>query len=283
MDVERNSHPVALTVFTTFYEDGGYLDQTIASVLSQSFRDFEYLIINEGDSARSRRILETHQDPRIRIIDQAGEGATASERITRARNRGLSEARGELIAFIDADDCCEPRRFEQQVAFLRDNRDHVLVGSALRLIDEQSRTIGSRTYPTTDAEIRKRMLLYNCIAQPAVMARRQALLGAGGYTLEFAGTEDYDLWLRAGTRGKLHNLAGQLTAYRIHPEAGKNTRLKAAVRDSTRVKIHAIRRYGYPAGPLALASIAMHAGLLLLPSRLIFWLFKRLMVSEPTR
>ncbi|HVS32434.1 MAG TPA: glycosyltransferase [Thermoanaerobaculia bacterium] len=265
----------ALTVFTPFYKTSErYFDETIESVLSQSFGDFEYLMINDGPAADARRIEEKFPDPRIRIITTGSPlGLSGS------RNAGLLEARGDLIAFIDSDDFCEPGRFQKQIDFLRAHPDHILVGSAIRYIDEQSRTIGGRVYPETDDAIRKRLVAINCIAQPSVMARRQALIDAGGYTPDFPCAEDYALWLRLARFGKFHNLQETLVAYRIHLQSGKHLLLRPALRDTTRLKLHAIRHYGFRPTPRALASIAAHLVLLMLPSRVVYWLFRRIFVT----
>jgi GT2 family glycosyltransferase len=267
---------VELTVFTPIYRPvQQYFDECVASVLSQSFSNFEYLMINDGPVEDAQRVQRVFADPRIRII-------TTKMRLglSGSRNAGLHEARGELIAFIDSDDFCEPDRFRRQIEFLRAHPNHVLVGSSLRYVDERSRTIGGRVYPERDEDIKPRMVVLNCIAQPTVIARRNALIEAGGYTNDFPFAEDYDLWLRAARLGKFHNLPEPLVAYRIHAEAGKNVRLRPALRDSTRVKIAAIRRYGFRPTIRAIASIAAHALLLLLPSRLVFWLFRKTMVTS---
>lgn len=263
-----------LTVFTPFYKNIEYFDETIRSVLSQSFGDFEYLMINDGPRENADAILARYGDPRIRIITPA-----TPLGLSGSRDAGLREARGELIAFIDSDDFCEPDRLARQVAFLDEHPGHILVGGALRYIDEQSRTIGSRTYVQTDAEIKRSIVVANCIAQPAVMARRAKLIEAGGYTHDFPTAEDYDLWLRLAPLGKFHNLPETLVAYRIHAAAGKNLYLRPALRDSTRLKIRAVRRYGFPLTPRVALSIVAHALLLLLPDRVIFWLFRRLVVA----
>lgn len=263
-----------LTVFTPFYKTNPqYLDETIVSVLSQSFTDFEYLMMNDGPVEDARRLEKRFRDPRLRIITN-----TPPLGLCTSRNAALHAAHGEFIAFIDADDICEPDRLQKQIDFLRANRDHVLVGSALRYIDEKSETIGSRQYPESDKEIRKRMVALNCIAQPAVMARRDALIEAGGYKTDFEFAEDYSLWLRAGRLGKFHNLPEPLVGYRIHRDAGKNTRLRVALRDSIRLKFYAIRRLGYAPSPRAIASIVAHLGLYLLPSSVVYALFKRIFV-----
>ncbi len=263
-----------LTVFTPFYKNIQYFDECIASVLSQSFRDFEYLMVNDGDPDNARRIERVFADKRIRIIN-----TDHPLGLSGSRNFGLNEARGELIAFIDSDDSCEPGRLEKQMAFLQSHPDHILVGTGLRFINERSETIGGRRYPETDEEIKRRLVTVNCLAQPSVMARRQALIDAGGYNDEFPCAEDYALWIRLARFGKFHNLQEPLVAYRIHEQSGKHLLLKAALRDTTRLKIHAIRHHGFKATPQAIASIAFHMLLLLLPARAVFWLFKRLVVA----
>lgn len=263
-----------LTVFTPFYRTNPvYFDETIASVLSQSFADFEYLMINDGPAEDARRIETKFRDPRIRIITTSSPLGLSS-----SRNAGLREARGDLIAFIDSDDFCEPGRLQKQIDFMRANPDHVLVGSALRFVDERSQTIGGRRYPEDDREIKRRIVAMNCVAQPSVMARRQALIDAGGYTPDFPAAEDYALWLRLARFGKFHNLPEALVAYRIHLQSGKHRLLRPALRDSTKLKIHAIRHLGFKPTPRSLASIAAHCVLLAMPSSVVYWLFKRVFV-----
>ena len=264
-----------LTVFTPFYTNIRYFDECIASVLSQSFGAFEYLMVNDGDPANARHIELKFRDPRILIINTEKRIGLCGQ-----RNLGLQQARGELIAFIDSDDFCEPGRFEKQIDFLLKHPDHILVGTALRYVNEKSETIGERRYPESDEQIKKRLVTVNCIAQPSVMARRQALFDAGGYDEEFPFAEDYALWIRLARFGKFHNLQEKLVGYRIHDQATKQQWLKPALRDTTRLKINAIRRHGFKATPKAIASIIFHSLLLLLPARVIFWLFKRLVVAS---
>ena len=264
-----------LTVFTPFYKNIEYFDECIASVLSQSFGDFEYLMINDGPVENAERIERVFADKRIRIIN-----TTTRLGLSGSRNAGLREARSELIAFIDSDDFCEPDRLRRQIDFMRANPDHVLVGAAIRYVDEKSQTLGYRRYPETDAEIRATLAVMNCIAQPSVMARRRALIDAGGYDDEYPCAEDYALWMRAARFGKFHNFQEALVGYRVHEQAGKNLLLRPAVYDTLRLKLAAVRRYGFKATPAVIASIVTNTLLLFLPSRLIFWLFKKMIVTN---
>jgi hypothetical protein len=269
-----DSRAPRLTVFTPFYTNLEYFHETIRSVLSQSFPDYEYLMVNDGPVENARAIEDRYRDSRIRIIT-----TTTPLGLSGSRDFGLRQARGELIAFIDSDDFCEPGRFAKQVAFLDSHPDHVLVGSALRYVDEQSRTIGSRSYPQDDAIIRRSIVIANCVAQPSVMARTAKLIEAGGYSHDFPAAEDYDLWLRLAALGKFHNLQEQLVAYRIHLASGKVLLLRPALRDTTRLKIRAVRSYGFPLTPRVAMSIAAHMVLQLLPNRMIYWLFRRMIVA----
>ncbi len=266
--------PPLVTVFTTFTHDVAWLDETIASVLAQTFGDFEYLIVNDGDARVSRELEARYRDPRIRVIDHPP--ATVTEK----RQFGLEQARGEYLAIIDADDVCEPSRLASQVSFLEAHPGYAVVASSVTLIDEQSRVIAVRNYPVTDAEIRRSLPYLNCIAQPAVMARRRVLLEAGGYTARFP-VEDYDLWFRVARRAKLHNLPEPLVRYRIHEKASKSTKLKQTIRDSIEVKLRAARSYGWGWSLPLLFSIATHSVLLALPRRVVFALYRRLVLSRP--
>src|SRR5579863_2968694 len=123
--------PVTLSVLLPVFNGERYVAQTIESVLSQSYRDFEFLILDDGSQDRTPEILAAfaQRDARIRLVrhENRGVGATL--------NRGLREARGGLVAQIGADDVALAGRFEKQVAFLERNPEYVLVGGYLRVID----------------------------------------------------------------------------------------------------------------------------------------------------
>jgi glycosyltransferase involved in cell wall biosynthesis len=102
-----------ISVITAVYNGSKYLAQTIDSVLAQSFRDFEYILVDDGSTDSSREIIAGYKDPRIRLIShEQNRGLVA------ARNTAFAHACGELIALTDQDDISKPERFERQVAFL---------------------------------------------------------------------------------------------------------------------------------------------------------------------
>jgi glycosyltransferase involved in cell wall biosynthesis len=264
----------AVTVFTTFTDNVAWVDEMIASVQAQTFTDFELLILNDGDPAESRRIARAFPDERIRIVDLPPTPLAAK------RQQGLELANGRYLAVLDSDDLSEPERLTLQVAWLDEHPDCVVTGSAIRFIDERSQTLGYRRYPTGDADLRARLLEINCFAHSAVTFRRDAALAAGGYRPEFLWIEDYDLWLRLAKYGTLHNDAEPLTAYRIHGRSMKSRFPKTSLWATVRLKIKAVRRYGYRLDLRSALNIAMHAALLLLPSRVLLWLFEKTAITR---
>jgi len=271
--------PIPLSVVLPVCNGERYVGETIASVLSQSYRDFEFLIIDDGSTDRTPEILQdfAQRDDRVRVLRQENRG------VGHTIQRGLVEARGRLIAQIGADDLALPGRLEKQVRFLEDNPDHVLVGSFLQIIDSEGRPIGVRTYPLEDRRIRSKLLLYNPVGSPAYTYRRGDALAAGGFTTRFPTCEDYDFVLRLAKRGKIANLAEALTAYRFHPSSTKSTQTRRQLRDTVDTKRAACREYGYRDTPASRAVNLVQLWMTRLPAGLIYWLFKRIFVTPASQ
>ncbi|MBN1257456.1 MAG: glycosyltransferase family 2 protein [Planctomycetes bacterium] len=199
-----------ITALTSVYNAMPYLPKTVASILAQTFCDFEYLIINDGSDDGSTEYLKSLTDPRVRVVnaDHAGQAM--------ALNLGLREARHEWIAHIDADDIALPQRLARQIDFLEKNPEYSLVScgngylgaSGKRLRAEQSpRLLHPPRYdPNTDSLILHQGLFYE----------RQAVLAVGGYRNIPSGN-DLDLYFRLSERFKLASLDEILMLVRILP------------------------------------------------------------------
>jgi len=208
-----HDRPPAVSVLIPVYNGGAFFRAAIDSVLAQTFRDFECVILDDGSTDESGKIADelARRDPRVRVIHRDNRGLVAT------LNELVDLARGELVARMDADDLCLPTRLARQVEFLRRHPAVVCVGSGHWLIDEADRTIVDIKPPTDDATIQQRALRgHTTICHPAAMMRTEALRRAGGYRAEFYPTEDLDLWLRLGELGALANLAEPLICYRMH-------------------------------------------------------------------
>lgn len=203
----------AVSVLIAVYNSDRYLAAAIESVLQQSFADFECLLIDDGSTDRSWQILQTYakRDARLQIFRQSNCG------IAKTRNRLLAAAKADLIAIMDADDIMLPDRLKQQVQFLAEHPEVVCVGGAIDWIDHRGRLIGHYEMPESDAEI-QRLLIggISLLHHPCTMARRSAVLQAGGYDETLVASVDLDLWLRLGEIGQLANLSETVLQYRLH-------------------------------------------------------------------
>lgn len=203
----------AITVAMSVHNGEPYLAESIESVLTQTFGDFEFLILDDGSHDESRETISRFaaRDSRIRAIFRENRGLIAS------LNQLLAEARAPLIARMDADDVCLPRRFERQIAFLAANPDHGVVGTWSEDIDELGRPVHC---DGTDQPLGHEEFLASIevcgplLCHPAVMYRSDLVRAAGGYHAAFLHCEDLDLWLRLATRTRIANIPERLLRYR---------------------------------------------------------------------
>lgn len=207
-------HPPTVSVLMAVYNAEPYLAQAIASILAQTYPDFELIAIDDGSSDRSLQILKTYaaQDDRIRVFSRENRG------IPKTRNELIAHAKGEFIAVMDADDVALRDRLAAQVQFLQTHPDVLWVGGAFELIDQGSRRITRIPLPEEDDQI-KRLLWQGQISflHPTAMMRRAAVLEVGGYDEALPLAEDLDLWFKLAKRGKLANLPQAVVQYRLHP------------------------------------------------------------------
>lgn len=207
------------------YNRERYLGEAITSILSQSFSDFELLIVNDGSTDRSAILLEefSRRDERVKILSNAENSGVA-----KARNTALSAARGEYMAIMDSDDISCPTRFALQVEYLDAHPDIAGVGSHYFFINAEGRRTGPLRYipqpdaapyplPTDPAAVREKLLEKGVkyFLHSTAMFRTRIITGLGGYREIFRVAEDSDLHLRLLTSGyPLSNLKDMLFLYR---------------------------------------------------------------------
>jgi glycosyltransferase involved in cell wall biosynthesis len=220
-----------------------YVAQAVESILGQSWNDWEFLVIDDGSTDRSRSILEryTTRDHRIRLTGRPNTGYTV------ALNELLTQASGEFVARMDADDVALPHRLARQVEFLRANPGVICVGSAVHFIDDAGRFLRDGHPALENEEIQQRILAGDCVLNhPSVMMRRDAVQSVGGYRVEFEPAEDLDLWLRLAEIGQLANLADPLMNYRQHPASFSEQHQMLQLERSAAAVLDACRRRGIP-------------------------------------
>jgi len=197
-----------------------YLAQAIESVLAQTYRDFELLIVDDGSTDGSRAVMDCYarRNDRIRILSQANRGVSA------AGNLGFEEARGAWVARLDADDIFLPDKLQRQIAFIRQHPDVRIVGTLGYFINCAGRLIGfvSTDGPFTRAQFEKMAGRGEPVffVHSSTLMHRQTVLALGGYREQFVQAEDVDLWLRMAEKGHLLlKMPEPLLLYRLHGES----------------------------------------------------------------
>lgn len=209
-----------VTVLMSVFNDSEYLPESIAGVLAQTLTDFEFLVIDDGSTDDTQRLLGGFRDRRLRVVrNESNLG------LTRSLKRGIELAHGCYVARIDADDIAFPFRLKQQVSFLEDHPDVAILGGACWQTDADGESLRLQRCPETDLEIRWVSLLANPFVHSTVMLRRDALLQHGlNYDESFGTAQDYDLWTRLLRHCKGANLAEPLIRYRIRAGVTRNKR-----------------------------------------------------------
>lgn len=208
-----------ISVILPVYNGLHYLEEAINSVLGQSFKDFELIIINDGSTDGSERVIEKFDDPRIRYFKQENHGLPAT------LNIAIIHARGQYIARQDQDDICLPLRFQKQVEFLNAHPDVGMVGTCAEIWAGNERTDRVLTHPTDEASLRFGLLFNNLFVHSSIMIRRSVFEQVGAYSEDKSRQppEDYELWSRVMKKFKVANLPEVLMVYREVPNSMSRT------------------------------------------------------------
>jgi glycosyltransferase involved in cell wall biosynthesis len=201
-----------ITVLMPAYNAGKYICEAIESVLQQTHRNFELLIVNDGSTDNTVRVVLSFNDPRIVLVNKEHEG------IAQALNTGLRLSDSHYIARFDADDICMPDRLEKQFNFLEDHPDYVLTGSDAEYILENGEYLFSfKCIAHSNEEIHNNMYVYCPFIHSSVMYKKHEVIKAGGYNANAHNFEDYLLWTALAKMGKMQNLREPLIKVRFNP------------------------------------------------------------------
>jgi glycosyltransferase involved in cell wall biosynthesis len=220
-----------------------YLRPALESVLSQTFRDFEMLCIDDGSKDGSQEILRAYaaMDDRIQLFTRPHRGLISS------LNEALSLAQAPLVARMDCDDIAEPERLRWQYDRIASDEKLWVLGTNEVWIDELDREIARPTPVVEPQNVRKALATRCVISHPTVMMRRQPILQLGGYRAAYAVAEDYDLWLRVSEVADIDNLPGVGLKYRVHANAVSELhKVRQRVSSALARATHRLRLGGLP-------------------------------------
>lgn len=231
-----------VTVLLAVHDGERYVARAIDSVLKQTFDDFELLVVDDASTDSTPELLAAIDDTRVRVLHNAENlGQVAS------LNRGLQEARGELIARLDADDWCRADRLARQVSVLDAEPSVAVVGSWATIVDEADRVVGFARQTIRDYVdfVYLNLIAWVQIPHPAATYRRDVVLELGGYDEALGPSEDKDLWRKmALARYDARNIEAELIRYRVHGEQLSRVRAEQQARHDEESHVAFLRELG---------------------------------------
>lgn len=206
-----NNQPLVSVIIAT-YNRADCIRKAIKSVLAQTYKNIELVIIDDGSTDKTKEIVQLFLfDKRVHYFRQENKGVSI------ARNNGIKISKGKYIAVLDSDDFwCKIDKLEKQVDFLEKNIGYALVGGGVIRIDRRGKEIVRYLLLENDQEIRETILVDNVFAHSAVLFRKDIWERVGGYDKEFDGFEDRDLWLKIGRLSKFYNIQEFFICYLGH-------------------------------------------------------------------
>jgi glycosyltransferase involved in cell wall biosynthesis len=212
-------HP-QVSVIIPVYNAEKYIGEAIQSILNQTYKDFELIIIDDASTDKTPEIVSKYNDPRIKIYTNEKNLYIAGN-----RNKGIGLASGKYIVWQDADDISMSDRIELEYKLLESDPKIGICGSYLEIFDN-SGTLHLRKYKTTDAEVRKTIFRYSPVAQPSAMIRKECFDKVGLYNLGMPPAEDIEMSFRIGQFYKFANIPKPLIKYRVHESSATFEKLK---------------------------------------------------------
>lgn len=203
---------VIITVLMPVYNAEKYIAEAIESILNQTYTDFEFLIINDGSTDNSLKIIESYKDKRIRLINNE-----TNIRLIATLNKGIDLARGKYIARMDADDISLPQRLEKQYTYMESHPEVGLLGSYIRTLGLENNY--DVHFKTTHDEIKFKLFFDTHFPHPAAMIRKSVLIEHDlRFEKAYIHAEDYDLWNRMSRYTRLAVIPEILVHKRVHPD-----------------------------------------------------------------
>lgn len=225
-----------VSVIMNVYNGAEYLKESIDSILEQTFKDFEFIIIDDGSTDKSKDIIESYDDDRIILISRPNKGIVASSL------ESISYSRGKYIARQDADDISFPDRLSKMVEILENNQETGVVGSARQNINMNGEKLDLIVHPLKDADIRVAMYNECVISNGSSVFRKSDYNKTCGYEEGFPFAEDYRLWTKMLEVTKVVNIESPLYYYRTTPDAATANLSELSIETNQKIKDYMLKR-----------------------------------------
>jgi glycosyltransferase involved in cell wall biosynthesis len=222
-----------VSVIMSVFNDATFLEQSIKSVLKQSYKNFEFIIVDDASTDESSKLIKDYKKKDNRIIFyqlKSNQGSPI------ALNKGIQLASGEYIARIDSDDVwLDSDKLLKQLEVMQSNPKLAFIGSWAKVLDINNNDLFNLIYPTDYHTINNKMLTHNCFISSSILLRKKMLGRSIRYGTPGKYAEDYGLWLKLGTKGSFLNIPQLMVAYRINPNGISQTKHKSQINATIRM------------------------------------------------
>ena len=200
-----------LSVVMPAYNAGKTIKESIDSILNQSFKDFEFIIINDGSTDNTEDVILSYGDKRIRYLKN-----DVNRGIIYTLNRGIIESKGKYIARMDSDDISLSTRFEKQIAILESRPNVIVCGTLISPFGSKTKKTNLTKLQLHNLKMKEQLAITTCFAHPTVIIRKFVLLSNDiKYDENFKNAEDYKLWIDLMEYGEYYTVSEKLLLYRL--------------------------------------------------------------------
>lgn len=237
----RKINKVRVSVVMPIYNCEKYVTNSINSVLNQTFRDFEFIILDDASTDNTLSIINDFAKKDKRIVLRRNRNNLG---VTKSLNKALKYVKGEYVIRMDGDDWSHPSRFVKQVNLMDRNPDVVVSGSYIWVCDSNLNIKQVRKYNVKDSEIRNKLFRYSPFAHPATIWRTD-VIKKEKYNERIKYGQDYELYFRVGRHGKFMNIPRPLLKLRMHASSISSKMSNAQSRATIEIRYIAKVKFGY--------------------------------------
>ena len=259
-----------VSVVMPAYNAEKFIGESIESILNQTFKDFEFIILDDCSKDSTWEIIQEYAKKDERIVPIKNE---KNLNIALNRNKGVEMSKGKYIVWQDADDISKPERIEKLVNYMESYPEVGICGSFIQSFDEGG-DLDIREYSTKDEQLRKCIFMFSPVAQPAAIIRKAAFDIVGKYNEDFPPAEDIDMSFRIGEHFQFANIPEVLLNYREHPESATHTRIKKSLKSTLAIRKIYIKSPKYKFNISARLAFVFTYLAIFLPYSVTIFLFK---------
>lgn len=262
-----------VSVVMPVYNAERYLREAIESILNQTFKDFEFIIVDDNSTDGSSRIIQGYARKDKRIIALKNEKNLG---IAGNRNKGISLVRGKYVVWQDVDDISMVYPIEHQYKFMEENPEVGIVGGYLQFFNENG-DLSIRKYAPDDEMLRRNIFKYSPVAQPGAMIRRKCFDEFGGYNLKYPPAEDLDMSFRIGSKYKFANLQEIVIKYRKNINSATFTKLRTIELNTIEIRNKYANNSAYRITVIdKIYNLIQYFSIYIIPSKIKLWLFNKI-------